>query len=313
MPFNKYLALGADAEYIAVGEDNQVYWAALSSTPIRDLVNGRYGNSGQTHNSVPKVLCLGSDDSYFLAMQDGSSRSWGSSAFNEAVDEWGGVYCMSMLDSDTYIALHDDGISWRGVPHRMAELIKTRSNHAAITWAQLGAHGAWFLLFGDGTSYWGGLPSKVEDAIRVSTKGVSRLYLSSGDYSMGNASYFIEYDDNSAAWEMSENFSLEYKASPIAAENGYSRQESRQPYGDHHIWRHEDTGDVIEWWGTTHTAKTTVKRHPKDGRRRRGNAWNKDLVRDNVDVNGLIQIFRNIRAHTGSGRYHANERYHPHQ
>jgi hypothetical protein len=185
----------------------------------------------------------------------------------------------------------------------MLELANTRTQHASVEWAQLGPGGAWFLLFTDGAYFWGGnIGSNMQEDLdsAKNQQGIHRLYMASEDCDK----YLLEFGDGTTSWCMSDGFTWDYKVLPEAIDNGYYKDQSQQEHGDHHIWRHKTTGDVIEYWRATQTVKTTVKAHPRDASgRSRGNAW-KDMVRDNIDPNGLVEIFRNIRVHSGKGRYH---------
>jgi len=70
-------------------------------------------------------------------------------------------------------------------------------------------------------------------------------------------------------------------------------------------WFHPGTGDRIDYYPRTDHCKTTLKIHPKDAKgNKRGKPYNKDLVRDDVGgTAGLRKIFRDVRTHTGNGRY----------
>jgi hypothetical protein len=289
-----YVVFGYDDSWYFVNDDDTMQWSSNLPDHIFKLLNGRY-NSRQHHNALPRAVSF-TDEGYFVQFQDGRAASFGSDYFNELSSGWQDVFCISQTSEQQYVALHRDGVSWRNIPFRMEQLIQTRNQHD-VTWAQIGSDDSWFLKFSDGTAFWGGNVSDSLDEHLHSDQAIDRVFLSPCD-----DNYFVEFSNGSTSWSASHDFTLDYKA----IMNGYDRERSDQPFGDHHIWRHEDTGDVIEWWGTTQTCKTTVKYHPRDGgakRRRRGNPYNKDLVRDNIDVHKLTDIFRNIRAHTGTGRY----------
>jgi len=76
-------------------------------------------------------------------------------------------------------------------------------------------------------------------------------------------------------------------------------------------WVHPTTGDRIDYYPRTDRCKTTLKIHPKDtGGKKRGNPYNKDLVRDNVGGTvGLGKIFKDLRARTCNLQRLANGRY----
>jgi len=119
-------------------------------------------------------------------------------------------------------------------------------------------------------------------------------------------------------WQPSNTFYMGGPLSEVMMTDSESEDDLRDQLAKKYGWvpvdnSHAGTeswvkdGDRIDYYPNTDRCKTTLKDHPKDASEagRGGNPHNKDLVRDNVGGNtGLEEIFKNLRVHTGTGRYH---------
>mmetsp|Transcript_43133 Transcript_43133/g.100549 ORF Transcript_43133/g.100549 Transcript_43133/m.100549 type:complete len:368 (-) Transcript_43133:281-1384(-) len=208
----KYVALGHAGTFVICWSDSSLSWSKGLPQKLYKLLNGRYNNSGQSNSPVSCISYSG--DIYGLCYQNGSWQSLGVEGLSGSLNKLNDgetVSCLSLGPSGSYIVIGSAFCTWKGIPERAAQLIKTRST-ASLQWAALGFNEAYFLLFSDGKYYWANVHPALDALLRTSWQDIERLFLSAAD-----GSYFLLRKDGKPHWNVCEEFDKEMGVEPQQA------------------------------------------------------------------------------------------------
>lgn len=183
----KMITLGPRGTFVDY-ETKDVCWSRNLPQKLYNNLNGRYNNSGQ-QNSAIQALAY-SDSAFIIGYKDGGGRMWGDIGLDW--DDIGTLEFATMGPNRSWLIIGSKGLFTRNIPRRMKQLLKTRSQGYVVA-AALGNSGGFFLLYSDGTYYYGGgINQNLRDILG---KGVSVKYLS-----MFGSNYFLKFENGSSEW-----------------------------------------------------------------------------------------------------------------
>mmetsp|Transcript_14011 Transcript_14011/g.21207 ORF Transcript_14011/g.21207 Transcript_14011/m.21207 type:complete len:302 (+) Transcript_14011:86-991(+) len=176
-----------------VDYDNGTAWSRGLPTNLYNLLNGRYNNIGQCNSPIAN-LSYTRDGNYFIEYEDEKLRYDGINLDIDDLEDFGGIESASLGPNDSYVIIGQYRKIWCGVPHRMDQLLRTRTQYEVKT-AQLGYSGSYYLEYYDGARYWGGLPSGLVDLLNDKKIVIEDVVLDPDSYN-----YYCESDKGDQYW-----------------------------------------------------------------------------------------------------------------
>eukprot|EP01084_Bolivina_argentea_P031847 58931_1 len=184
-----HVAFGSNDSWVHVTTSN-ISWSLNSSTSAYNLLHGRY-NNGQ-NNSPIRVFDMDENDGYFAVYKNNGFKY--SFYGNPDTKYFGKIKCVALGPDNSFVII-GDRIQWKNVPHRVGELIRTKSN-SSVKWVALGCHDAFFVSFNDGRCFWGGtMQSTLLSELQNGKKNIRKLFLSAS-----SAIWCILFEDGSIKW-----------------------------------------------------------------------------------------------------------------
>ena len=205
-----FIAFGPNGSWVALTENDKIFWSEGLSNRLRNLLNGRYGSK---QKNSPVTMLVYDQDSHVDFFKNGSYKCFIldedlENDFEGALSVGGGppLYIALSYSTNGYAmewrnADHFD--TYSSLPNRMRELYKTKNN-AVVIWAALGNQkDSFFLLYSDGRCFYENLPKKLEDTLRLNGKPIKRVCLSQFD-----ERYLLVYQDGSYEYQYTNNETL---------------------------------------------------------------------------------------------------------